>query len=199
MSNYIDADRLTAFVKARRDLHYKYFVKNGVGCIAEYKYDEDVELLDFITSLQQEQSEPPSLIEKAIVWFNNIAESAKRLSAGNVSHLAPTIAGMAIRSAEFLEKREHEQPKQKKKCNNCPHCVDRKDQNGWHFKGCFGGPYKGKFIAEIDECPLQQSEVDLEKEIKNYLATECAADDEPCVSEVARHFYELGFNARKEE
>ncbi len=95
---YIDADRLTAFVKARRDLHYKYFVKNGVGCIAEYKYDEDVELLDFIASLQQEQPE-----------------------------------------------------------------------------------------------------VDLKEEIKNYLTTECAADDEPSVSEVARHFYELGLNARKKK
>ena len=34
---------------------------------------------------------------------------------------------------------------------------------------------------------LEQSKVDLEKEIKNYLATEC----EPSVSKTARHFYEL--------
>ena len=39
--------------------------------------------------------------------------------------------------------------------------VDRKDQFGWHFKGCFGGPYNGKFIAEIDECPLQQEQPSL--------------------------------------
>ena len=51
-----------------------------------------------------------------------------------------------------------EQHGQKKKCNDCPHCVDRKDQYGWHFKGCFGGPYNGKFIAEIDECPLEQEQ-----------------------------------------
>lgn len=57
MSKYIDAERLTVFVQARRDRHYNHFVKNGVGCIAEYKYDEDVELLDLITSLQQEQTE----------------------------------------------------------------------------------------------------------------------------------------------
>ena len=43
----------------------------------------------------------------------------------------------------------------------------------------------------------EQPEVDLEKEIKNYLATKCAGDDEPSVSEIARHFYELGLNARK--
>lgn len=63
-----------------------------------------------IDSLQQEQPEPPSLTEKAIVWFNNIAESAKKLSAGNVSHLGPTISGMAIRSGEFLEKHRQEWP-----------------------------------------------------------------------------------------
>ena len=45
----------------------------------------------------------------------------------------------------------------------------------------------------------EQPKVDLEKEIKNYLATKCAGDDEPSVSEIARHFYELGLNARKEE
>lgn len=37
----------------------------------------------------------------------------------------------------------------------------------------------------------EQPEVDLEKEIKNYLASKCADDDEPSVSEIARHFYEL--------
>lgn len=42
---------------------------------------------------------------------------------------------------------------------------------------------------------LEQSKVDLEKEIKNYLATEC----EPSVSKTARHFFNLGLNARKEE
>lgn len=59
---------------------------------------------------------------------------------------------------EIIDSLQQEQQEQKKKCNDCPHCVDRKDQYGWHFKGCFGGPYKGKFIAEIDECPLKQEQ-----------------------------------------
>lgn len=48
---------------------------------------------------------------------------------------------------------------------------------------------------------LDQPEVDLEREIKNYLATKCAGDDEPSVSEIARHFAEWGaihLNVRKE-
>lgn len=89
----------------------------------------------------------------------------------------------------------------KKNCNNCPHCIDRKDQIGWHFKGCFGGQYKGKPIAEIDECPLQQEQpdVDLEKEIDewyNIMGVPVTAD---ALKGTARHFYSLGLNARKEK
>lgn len=96
---------------------------------------------------------------------------------------------------DFVEQ-EQQEKSTKKNCNNCPHCIDRKDQIGWHFRGCFGGQYKGKPIAEIEECPLQQErpEVDLEKEIDKWL------DAEPrTVRDTARHFYELGLNARKEE
>ena len=55
-------------------------------------------------------------------------------------------------------------------------------------------------MATMDE--QEHPEVDLEKEIKNYLATKCAGDDEPSVSEIASHFAEWGaihLNARKEE
>ena len=115
------------------------------------------------------------------------------------------------KNKDFGKPLKEEQPKKSKKdCNGCPHCVDRKDQYGWHFKGCFGGPYKGKFIAEIDECPLEQehSEVDLEKEISTWIPAhirggdnEIWKDTKKAVTEwggiVARHFYELGKNSRK--
>ena len=63
-------------------------------------------------------------------------------------------------------------------------------------------------VEWVDACEMygkwkivrqDQPDVDLEKEIKNYLATKCAGDDEPSVSEIARHFYELGLNTRKED
>ena len=95
---YIDAEKLTKAIEDK-----------GLNCSFALKM-ERLDTLALIDELQQEQPEPSFLTEKAIVWFNNIAESAKKLSAGNVSHLAPTIAGMAIRSAEFLEKRKQEQP-----------------------------------------------------------------------------------------
>lgn len=60
---------------------------------------------------------------------------------------------------EIIDSLQQEQSdKPKKNCNNCPHCVDKKDQYGLHFKGCFGGTYNGKFIAEIDKCPLKQEQ-----------------------------------------
>lgn len=42
--------------------------------------------------------------EKAIEWFNDIAEMCGKLTSGNVSHLAATIKGKALRSAEYIEK-----------------------------------------------------------------------------------------------
>lgn len=48
----IDKDALVAEIERRRDLHYKYYVKNGAGSIAECKYDEDRDILSFINTLE---------------------------------------------------------------------------------------------------------------------------------------------------
>ena len=50
-----------------------------------------------------------------------------------------------------------------------------------------------------DASKMEQPVDGLEEEITRYLRDECSSDDEPSVSEIARHFYELGRNARKEE
>ena len=44
--------------------------------------------------------------EKAIRWFENIADECDKLTSGNVAHLRAHIKGMAIRSAEYLKKQE---------------------------------------------------------------------------------------------
>lgn len=46
--------------------------------------------------------------KKAIEWFNDIAEMCGKLTSGNVSHLAATIKGRAIRSAEYIEKHRND-------------------------------------------------------------------------------------------
>lgn len=46
-----------------------------------------------------------TLKDKAVGWFEDIYDLSLRLTSGNVSHMAATIKGKAIRAAEFIEKR----------------------------------------------------------------------------------------------
>lgn len=52
MERYISEAAVVAEIKRRRDLHYKYYVKSGVGSIAECKYEEDRDILDFLDTLE---------------------------------------------------------------------------------------------------------------------------------------------------
>lgn len=36
----------------------------------------------------------------------------------------------------------------------CEYCHGVKAQDGWRFRGCFYHPNKGKYIADVKECPL---------------------------------------------
>ena len=51
-------------------------------------------------------------------------------------------------------------------------------------------------LQHIDSLQQEQPEVDLEKEIIRYQREDM--DRDTTVGDVARHFYKLGFNARKE-
>jgi hypothetical protein len=42
----------------------------------------------------------------------------------------------------------------------CRYCHGVKAQDGWRFKGCFCPPLKGKFLAEVKECPLKAQKVE---------------------------------------
>ena len=46
--------------------------------------------------------------EKAIRWFENIADECDKLTSGNVAHLKAQIKGMAIRSSEYLTNHRQE-------------------------------------------------------------------------------------------
>ena len=39
----------------------------------------------------------------------------------------------------------------------CERCHSIKAQDGWEFRGCFAPPNKGKFVADVKECPLKMS------------------------------------------
>lgn len=128
MTNYIPADKLIAEIKgiiaAVQTTNHPDALGTMGQCMAAAEIEAINLILDAIKELQQEQPDSPSLTERSIVWFENIAANAKRLSAGNVSHLGPTIVGMAIRSKEFLEKHKQEQPE-----------VDLEKEIGTYFQG----------------------------------------------------------------
>ena len=42
------------------------------------------------------------------------------------------------------------------RCEKCEHKRLVRAQDGWEFYGCFCLPYKGKWIAQIKECPLKE-------------------------------------------
>jgi len=54
-------------------------------------------------------------------------------------------------------------------------------------------------LAFIEQFQQEQPEVDLEKEINSYCGTRDIRPVPDFMDAVARHFYELGLNARKEE
>ena len=65
-----------------------------------------------------------------------------------------------------------------------------------------------RLISFIDSLQQEQPEVDLEKEISRWITEDCgpsdfnAFADHWCADDIiatARHFYELGLNARKED
>lgn len=53
----IDKSSVVAEIERRRDLHYKYYVKNGAGSIAECKYEEDRDILDFLDTIDVKESD----------------------------------------------------------------------------------------------------------------------------------------------
>ena len=194
MKRYIDAEKLIAEIGRRREKCADIAADERNEEVAEYYRGKEVahdEIFHLIASLQQEPPGLPGIEESCIPGKD---------------YIPVEWVDACERYGKWKIVKQEQPEKSKKDCNGCPHCVDRKDQYGWHFKGCFGGPYNGKFIAEIETCPLKLElpEVDLEKEIGLWISENenIHHGDKQMVwliKEVARYFYELRLKARKEE
>ena len=64
MEQYISKDAVVAEIERRRDLHYKYCIKNGIGSIAECKYDEDKYILSFLNTLEVKEVKEPTASDR---------------------------------------------------------------------------------------------------------------------------------------
>lgn len=42
------------------------------------------------------------------------------------------------------------------RCDGCNYCKIIQANGGWSFYGCFYKPYKGKWVAEIKDCPKKK-------------------------------------------
>ena len=55
--------------------------------------------------LKETKDSYDGMLERAISWFEDIAEMCAKLTSGNVSHQGASIRGKAIRAAEYIKKR----------------------------------------------------------------------------------------------
>ena len=67
MEQYIPKSVVLAEIEERRDLHYKYYMKNGAGSIAECKYDEDKDILSLLNTLEVKEVD----FEKEYAKYSN--------------------------------------------------------------------------------------------------------------------------------
>lgn len=59
-------------------------------------------------------------------------------------------------------------------CKFCSNCKEVRANGGFVFFGCYHKPYKGKWIAEIKDCPLEQEVKDIMREaIRKYVEVDC--------------------------
>lgn len=80
-----------------------------------------------------------------------------------------------------IDSLQQEQPAKRgyKDCNGCEYNRLLKDQIGWQFRGCFGGDYKGKPIAEIELCPLKVAQQEQPSEELEEAAEKSADEEYP--------------------
>lgn len=101
----------------------------------------------------------------------------------------------------FLDTLEEPAKRSYKDCNGCEYNRTLKDQIGWQFRGCFGGDYKGKPIAEIELCPLkvgalQEPEIpkDIEKDAVQYCFDKGLNVTPHEAKTIATHYLMIGHN-----
>ena len=84
MTQYINKAAVVAEMERRRDLHYKHYMKNGAGSIAECKYDEDREILSFLYTLEVKEVDLKEEVQNYLKLHNlHIADGGRIVFQGN--------------------------------------------------------------------------------------------------------------------
>lgn len=194
---YIDADLLRKKIEKSKYIIEPMFAK-GDDCYYEGEYDGYNNILDIIDSLQQEQPNKESLNESQQEFVNIVTE--RMLKEGPI----PTLKGK--QKAEF--EKEFNRFKQITGMINFPaHMEIYKEVILWFMAWGADNLPKLNKATDSDELDFQQEqpEADFEKELKNERAKLLDAfgpmngEQSLAIKNFARHFIELGLNARKED
>lgn len=57
-----------------------------------------------------------------------------------------------------VESTDEERGERNRRCKECKYNKSINAQEDWWFIGCYCKPYRGKWVAEIEKCPLAESE-----------------------------------------
>ena len=182
MERYIPKAALVAEIERRRDLHYKYYMKNGAGSIAECKYDEDRDILSFIDTL--EVKDP----YEQVIQYPSIKDGIKAYAEDYSFNIESELFNQLTKEQQALWRKEIEQA-----------CIS----------GGYSGFNLAKDPRYKEN--LEVKEVDLEKAIDDYIYTHdgrkrmaLELDWKCCnltlkggdeIIKFAKHFFELGIKA----
>lgn len=199
---YIDADKLNAEIDRlyngeapkhdqQCDFDDGYFT--GIGAISQ-----------FIDSLQQESIPDTDILHTKLVNLlkkYRIGEETARTMADRIADTYGAQRYMDGLCDGLNEKdTKQEQPESSNGKFVFPNFLYARTVDNKTIDVSYA-PQNMDAVEYIKNDPIEQPEVDLEKEIKEYFQesafyTGCNYDD---MEEVARYFYNLGLNARKEE
>ena len=106
--------------------------------------------------------------EKAIRWFEAIADECDKLTSGNVAHLKAQIKGMAIRSAEYLTKHSQESVSEDLEKASEEYAYTNWESDDYHEGASEGKPFDA--IGHTQKCFIDGAEWQKEQMMKGAIS-----------------------------
>ena len=107
--------------------------------------------------------------EKAIRWFENIADECDKLTSGNVAHLRAQIKGIAIRSAEYLTKHSQELASEDLEKASEEYAYTNWEPDDYHEGASEGKPFDA--IGHTQKCFIDGAQWQKEEMMKDAIDT----------------------------
>lgn len=215
MSKYIDADKLKTWLENEADMEFKKTEENANSPVLCHFHNgcrmQALDTIDFITSLQQEHPELPGYDKALLEVKSKVDKLYEEASIGlneYDSGLYNGIAETCMKLRGFIKARtSKEHPYFDKVREIKTGRVFLAEYSSEAAEWYEAGTGKAYSISDVEIVKQEQQEVnfeDFDKEFAKFSNDPDAMDyafpiDLADYKDFARHFYELGLNARKEE